>query len=271
MTGAPTGTHWWVTIKDGQGTVTDARSDTGIVEEAPGVYTATRTAPSGLGTYTVIWDNGTVWLAEQLLVTTDQVIPTGQLCSLADVKATDGALANAGTSKDSQINRIILDATDAIQTWTGRQLIVGTGLETRVFTADGLAFMPDMAAAPTLIETLDTPAGAPAAVPAGGWTAGPLTRRPGEPYTSLTIPTARTGYVRVTATWGWPIVPPTVRRACIQTVIHWMRADRSLTNPSPSQYEPGDGFLRDRSARIQWMLPLIALDMLRMYRNPVIA
>ncbi len=71
LTDAPPGGEWWVTITDGQGNTIDARSNTGIVEEAPGVFTATRTAPPTLGTFTLVWDSGAggLWIAEQLVVT----------------------------------------------------------------------------------------------------------------------------------------------------------------------------------------------------------
>lgn len=59
------------------------------------------------------------------------------------------------------------------------------------------------------------------------------------------------------------MVPGTVRRACVQTVIHWLRSDRALTNASPDQWEPG--------TPPQRMLPLVAVDLLRLHRTPVIA
>ncbi len=64
-------------------------------------------------------------------------------------------------------------------------------------------------------------------------------------------------------TWEVGEVPATVRRATVQTVIHWLRSDRALTNPSPDQWEPG--------APPQRMLPLIALDLLRLHKLPGIA
>lgn len=260
MTGAPTGVHWWVTIKDGQGATVIARSDTGIVEVAPGVYTASRTGPTSLGTYTLVWDDGTIHLSEQLLVTTSDVIPTGQLCSLEDIKRADGGLANTGTTRDSLINDLILDATAAIQTWCDRQLIAGTGLETRVFPTGQNVEITDLAAIPALVEVVDASGVASPLAPTA-WTVGPVNRRPGDSFTLLT--TTATGNVRVTGVWGWPAVPRPARRACVQTVIHWLRGDRALTTPSPDQWAPGEPPQR--------MLPLQAMDMLRPYRVPVIA
>ena len=182
LTGAPSGTHWWVTLKDGQGGIILARSDTGIVEEAPGVYTATVVAPATIGVFTLIWDDGTRALAEQLIVS--DVVTATELCTVQDVRDADEALTNVGPARNPHIQAVIQDASAMISMWTGR-----------AFTVDA--------------------------------------------------------------------VPATVRRACVQTVVHWLRADRALTQQSPDQWEPG--------APPQRMLPMTALDLLRMHKLPGIA
>ena len=259
LTGAPSGTHWWVTLKDGQGGVILARSDTGIVEEAPGVYTATRTAPAVEGTYTLVWDDGTRSLAEQVTVTTAAYVPSGQLCSLTDVKRADQALTNAGTTRDTHIQSLIMDATGALQDHVGRQLLAGVGLETRVYPAASTIHM-DLSAPPALVEWAATPDG-PRTVLTDSHV-GPWDPRPGDPFSWITT-TRSSGVIAVTAVFGFPTVPPAVRRACVRTVIHWLRMDRSLTAPSPDQWAPGEPPQR--------ALPLEAMDLLRPYRIPVVA
>lgn len=100
MADSPTGLTWGVAITDGAGTVVTARAATGIVEEAPGVYTATRTAPATTGVFTVIWDHGTgTYWPEQLTVTT---APTGAaIPSVLDV-----ALVCRSRTRDSAGNEL---------------------------------------------------------------------------------------------------------------------------------------------------------------------
>lgn len=181
---APTGGHWWTTIRDNHGTVVGARDDTGITEPTPGVYLATRTAPAAVGTYTLTWDDGVLGHTVDDVLQVSTAVAATELCTVADVRAADTALTNTPTSRDPHLTAVIQDASLMITTWTGVTFNVGQ-------------------------------------------------------------------------------VPGTVRRACVETVIHWLRSDRALTNASPDQWEPG--------SPPQRMLPLIALDLLRLHKTPGIA
>lgn len=64
-----------VAVYDGIGGTTISPHTTGIIQTAPGIYTATMTAPSQAGTYVVVWDDGTIRAAEDLYVTTSVQVP----------------------------------------------------------------------------------------------------------------------------------------------------------------------------------------------------
>lgn len=60
-----------VRLEDGEANIVMARRVTGIIESpaGSGIYTTQLLAPAAAGTYTVIWDDGTVFAPEQLVVT----------------------------------------------------------------------------------------------------------------------------------------------------------------------------------------------------------
>lgn len=48
------------------GTIVQARVNTGVVESAPGIYTTTRIAPADAGLYLIVWDMGDPNVADQI-------------------------------------------------------------------------------------------------------------------------------------------------------------------------------------------------------------
>ena len=64
-----------------------------------------------------------------------------------------------------------------------------------------------------------------------GWWFGPRTPKDGWPYTELVVfsPGVWSGrFVRVTADWGWPTVPPQVQRACLMSSARIMLREQSI-------------------------------------------
>lgn len=59
-----------VRIDDGAGANTTARSTASITEypSGSGIYMKTLTAPANEGTYNVVWDDGSVYAVEQMVV-----------------------------------------------------------------------------------------------------------------------------------------------------------------------------------------------------------
>lgn len=187
------------------------------------------------------------------------------LCTVADVVALDPGLANAGSSMDTLIAQLVTDASEALMAWTGRRYAPASPVASvRLVEATGVALVgtPDMAEPPTLVRVLDVDQvtvldAAPA------WTPQPVGRDASEPVTALRFTSAPAGVVEVTARWGWPAVPARARRACVITVMQWLRDTRALTRQSPDQFEPG--------SPPQRALPIAAMDLLRWDRVPVVA
>lgn len=76
-----------VTILDNIGGTTTTRTTASILEIAPGVYSTTLTAPSVAGQYSVVWDDTSVYVPEDLNVTTGTAvqIASGQGMTLGDI------------------------------------------------------------------------------------------------------------------------------------------------------------------------------------------
>ena len=64
-----------VAVYDGIGGTTIPPTGAGIIETAPGIYTATLLAPLVAGQYVVVWNDGSFRAAEELYVTTSSAVP----------------------------------------------------------------------------------------------------------------------------------------------------------------------------------------------------
>lgn len=192
---------------------------------------------------------------------------TQDLCTLADVKAMDPGLVNVGAGMDGVVAELITDASAALMAWSGRRYAPADAVASvRLVEATGTVLVrtPDMVAAPTMVRLLDVDQ--VTVVDASPvWVPLPVERAPGDdPVTMLRfLGVAPSGVVEVTARWGWPAVPARARRACVVTVMQWLRDQRALTRQSPDQFEPG--------APPQRALPIAAMDLLRWDRVPVVA
>lgn len=128
--GAPTGKVGIATakIKDGQGGLVAAASTAGIVEEEPGAYTVTRTAPAALGEYTLYFlpMPGGVTVAEKLVVNaTGTPAPVPATDSYPDV---DELLAASSCAElialdDDQAEALRLEAIVGVESYAGQSFL----------------------------------------------------------------------------------------------------------------------------------------------------
>jgi len=64
-----------VAVYDGIGNTSIAPHTTGIIQTAPGIYTATMTAPTAVGQYTIVWAYGGDTASDEVTVTTSVSVP----------------------------------------------------------------------------------------------------------------------------------------------------------------------------------------------------
>ncbi len=202
----------------------------------------------------------------------------GDLTTLAAVKlhmeTTSGVL-------DDLIAQVITQASEAIQVWSGREIVsldaVGT---TRTFDIsddllscrygeDRVIDVGDLAAVPTAVTVYDSNnVLAYTATVASDIVALPRVRRPDRPIRSLRLAPgvvlAPGGTLRVTGTWGFPQVPEFVERACILTVRAWLRSDAASS--AEYGYEDG-GRVVQTTPEGGWMLPMAAKQLLAPLRR----
>lgn len=232
------------------------------------------TAGEYLGWWSTTLPNGDEQDSSEFLVIVAAHEPGARLCSLAEVKAADPAgLGNVGGDLDDVIEQYITDASEAIIRWTGRRYApFDAAPSARVFDLakvgrDGVVWVTDLGANPTLIRLLDEDATTVVqTVAASGYRVEPLVREQGEPITRIRLlDQARPagGLLEVTGRWGWPAVPRRAARACVVTVVSWLRDARALTPQSPEQFEPGSPPMR--------MLPMAARDLVMMDRRMGVA
>jgi hypothetical protein len=155
-------------------------------------------------------------------------------CSLVEMKQND-ILKFADTSHDALLEIVINAASRDIDEFCGRHFYQVT--ETRYYTTDsdkpyclevddiattsGFALYTDLNADGTYEYTwASTDYNLTPYVPKMGW---PYTGIETTPLGLYTFPGVRKG-VKVTATWGWPSVPPNVKRVCLLwSEILWKR------------------------------------------------
>ena len=136
----PTGITLYVRIRDGAGGNFLARTSSGITEDiaSSGLYRKSFTAPTTAGQYQIVWDDGTTFATEELLVTYSA--PTSSATGTAYVTSADvkSSLALQGyTFADTDIARAILAASRAIDWATGRRFYLDTdATSVRYYTPD---------------------------------------------------------------------------------------------------------------------------------------
>jgi hypothetical protein len=122
-----------------------ARTTAGISEfpAGSGLYSIDLTAPTTAGQYRIIWDDGSTFAAEDLIVvsTLSTLVPSGSdLTTLAAVKrhlkkrATD-------TTDDDRLQDLIAAYSRAIRAYTDRQFVPAENAATKVFEYDGSGYL----------------------------------------------------------------------------------------------------------------------------------
>lgn len=267
-----------VRIIDGQGGTTVARATTGIIESpaGSGIYTATLTAPSVAGEYSVVWDDGGVgplWATDQLTVTSTlpaSAVPSG--ADLTTLSAVRDFLATPSTDQESDpvIQQLITRASRVIMRWAGREFAPATASAARVFTYQGGGFLDlgayELRSATSVV--LDSDQTSTITLTAGTDYLLRPTAAPDGVYQWLELPTydstlAQGRQVTITGAWGWPAVPADIEHACIITVATWLRRDVSAFSRT---FNLDEGRTERPDA-----LPAAAAAALRPYRVPVIA
>jgi hypothetical protein len=242
--------------------------------------TATLTAPSDAGQYVLVWDDGSTFASEQMLVSYSAAAPAApsapSLVTVAQVRAYLQK-PSGDTAQDSLIADIIVRASQLILDHTGREFVLwdgGSNPRTRVHEIRGywrtrVIPVGDMAAAPTAVVVQDEDGVALQTLDVStDIEARPLVRRSYEPITGLYL---RSGVHRmdpyyrlsVTGTYGFPAVPADVQQAAIITVGTWLRRDVSAFSQT---------FALDE-ARIErpQALPQAAVRMLDVWKRPGVA
>lgn len=126
-----------VRITDNAGNTTLARQTAGIAEypAGSGLYAVTLTSPGTAGQYSLVWDDGTNWAEDELVVTTATVLSTigsGNLYVTADDLKTILGI-DADTYADIAVDAAVSAASRAIDGYKGARYYATT--ETRYYTA----------------------------------------------------------------------------------------------------------------------------------------
>lgn len=158
------------------------------------------------------------------------------LCTLAEVREAYGLKAGDATELDTRIERVIKAVSEQAHRVTGREFVARNNAVApppdplnppaeartlKIITTWERAWvrLGDMHSAPTAVElvqrgtsyvsTLDIPTYVITDPPSPG---------PDEPITKLELLADVSGYIRVTARWGFPRIPDDVREAVIEEV-----------------------------------------------------
>lgn len=227
-----------VRLRDGAGDDAVERTTDGVVEDIPdsGIYRASLTAPDTAGEYWVVFDDETTFAAPQLVVVIASAggltLPSGRdLCTLDDIDArVPGYTIGDDEDTDDTLARLITEESHDWMEECGREITARTpNPAARLFDLDAFDVEERLveigdAAEVTLVEILDDTE-VLAELEDGDWTAIPREsrREPWQPITELRLaaaaPIAPGRVVRVTATWGFPSIPDTVRRGVASLVL----------------------------------------------------
>ena len=234
-----------VRILDGAGATTVARSTSGIVEypSGSGFYTATLTAPTTAGQYSVLWDTGSVGptstSAEDLTVTYSQATTAGpsgsDLVTLAQAREFLQK-QSVDTSQDSILQNVISRASAAVMEFTEREFAPATASATRVFDVEIIgqtlvSFAPYDCRSVSAV-TVDADVSA-VTLSSAEYRLYPNPAADGV-YTGIRVMPFgisvgsvpwRHRQVSVTGAWGFSSVPVDVQHWTLVTVAEWMRKD----------------------------------------------
>jgi hypothetical protein len=224
-----------VRVTDNEGATTIARVTAGVAEypAGSGIYTKTLTAPSIAGQYTIVWDDGTSYATDDLVVTyTPIVAPTGSLyITRGEMKA--AASMGAETYANDDLDRACETVSRAIDEACGAGRRFYQAAETRYYTPDECGYrtgyywsrydsrleIDDLSVCTTL--AIDTAGDGSYATT---WTENtdfflePVNALlDSKPFTEILIRSRSGRYfpsiqraVKITGTFGWPAVPAQV-------------------------------------------------------------
>lgn len=251
LTGAPSGqtASWTVALLNGDtDAVVIAATNTGVAEtDAPsGNYKKTFTLPTTTGRYKAEWVNGSTKVIDQETVEVTYSAPSASsplgsdLCTVADVRAAEEA-PSADTARDSLVQSLITAASDAIMKEVEREFAPATTSATRRLRVDGytLSLAPyDLrsVAVATLHPESTTPtilvAGSdyellPVGAPLGTYTSVRFSSYLANLLTSDTAFRMGNALIDINGAWGFASVPTLANRACVLTVLAWVRRDIS--------------------------------------------
>lgn len=180
------------------------------------------------------------------------------LCTLADVRAAEEA-PSPDTSRDGLISSLITAASAAIIDEVDREFAPATNGLTRRFPVDSwtlslapydlraatlVVLSPESSSPTTLSPTTDYELRPPSA-PSGIYTSIRFSGYLGNLLTSDTAFRMGHSIVDITGNWGFPAIPENVRRACVLTVLAWIRRDISalgLSNEFDTQVQQPTAF-----------------------------
>jgi hypothetical protein len=239
----------WISASDG--TTAIARTTDDIIEIGGGVYIATLTAPVVPGDYLLVWDDGLGnpsaiddVSVRAITAATLPALTGANLCTLTDVRAAM-ELEATETSKDALISDLIVEASALITAEAGREFADSGIGSTRRFELRGhvLRLAPfDLQAGPPIsisldggdaltvdadyyLEPLPSPWGIVERIRFTGG-AGPAYAFSFSQPIGPNVPAMSSWdgrrIVTITGTWGFPVVPPIVRRAAVVQVKAWM-------------------------------------------------
>lgn len=180
------------------------------------------------------------------------------LCSVEDVLAVHRTVGDSDAYRDL-IAQMVTDASVAILSWSRRQFApVDLVVSERVFDLAGLVGdeleIDDLADDPETVARRVS-GGADQAVT--GVVSLPRSRPAGAPITRLRLPSLnrrRRGDLVVLGRWGFPAVPPDVRRACVDVVDEWLTAAQAGVGAAPEALETGAATGRALTAKARWLL-----------------
>lgn len=192
------------------------------------------------------------------------------MCTVAEVAA---RRRDSGDALAAMTQTLITAASAYINEWTDRRITpldadpVARVIDPPTWLGAGgrELIVPDMATEPTAIAVEAADGITTTSLDLAGVVALPRSRAVAEPITRLrfragtTMPAPGEAVI-ITARYGYPQVPASVREAAIVTVVEWLKAHQSLSSPSPDQFEPGTPPAR--------ALPLVARNLLTIHRTP---
>jgi hypothetical protein len=228
-----------VRIRDGAGGQFLARTTAGISADvtvgATSVYRRTFTAPTTLGQWWIVWDDGTTLKREELVVTSSALSPAtpsgSDLCTLADVvRYAPGYISDPDT--DDTLQALITQQSVDILEATGREYVaIDPELNPRRFDVDDWTLRKRKLAIgdATSIDTITLYRGNSVAgtIETPDVIFEPRVRKAWEPITHLRFPQTSPSPVllvcedilELDGAWGFPDVPASIRGACEKLVI----------------------------------------------------